>query len=612
MSNASDGQEVSEPLVHRASEPLAASDRRHVQDSPRVGSIYAPAPAGAKPLRLGIMLNSSTQPGWVARLLDGITTSGAAEIVCIIQYDIRNDVQSLAARVPPGRKPSAKPFSRRAYALYSRIDTALARRRLTQPDRTGLIDVSPWFAGVTVLHKHAIERSDGCLITDSDLANIRREALDVILALGSDTWTGEILSAARFGIWFYSWGAHHRGREDVELFWAVSDAHSMTSCSLSILGEPAAPLRVIGRLEAPVHSRSLHVTRRKTYANAVSLTLRCMRQFQRCGVDGVKGKMLDTFPESSEPATLRRGAPTNLELLLFLSRLTLRWLRFRWQYRHGEWWFLALRRRPLAFPADSEESDRLKGFAPLPATPGHSYADPFLLEEKGATHLFFEDLDKNLGKGVISHSQLSVDGTLSRPTTVLQRPYHLSYPFIFRWNGQIYMVPETGHNRTIELYRCRTFPDSWILESVLLEGWRATDTTLHQSDDGRWWMFVAIDELGEGCPALFLFQATTPLGPWHPHPQNPVQTNQRHTRPAGRLFHREGKLLRPAQDGSVRYGGGLWLMEVLELAEESYRERPLIRVGPEWLDGNLCLHHLDATDRFEVIDGMRLRPADTW
>ena len=148
MSNASDGQEVSEPLVHRASEPLAASDRRHVQDSPRVGSIYAPAPAGAKPLRLGIMLNSSTQPGWVARLLDGITTSGAAEIVCIIQYDIRNDVQSLAARVPPGRKPSAKPFSRRAYALYSRIDTALARRRLTQPDRTGLIDVSPWFAGV--------------------------------------------------------------------------------------------------------------------------------------------------------------------------------------------------------------------------------------------------------------------------------------------------------------------------------------------------------------------------------------------------------------------------------------------------------------------------------
>jgi hypothetical protein len=62
----------------------------------------------------------------------------------------------------------------------------------------------------------------------------------------------------------------------------------------------------------------------------------------------------------------------------------------------------------------------------------------------------------------------------------------------------------------------------------------------------------------------------------------------------------------------LRYGGAVWLMEVLELTEEDYRERPFIRIGPEWLDGNLCLHHLDANDRFEVIDGMKLRPAETW
>jgi hypothetical protein len=600
---------MSEPPVHCGSGPFAASDNHsYVRDPGRVGSIYAPAPAGVKPLRLGVLLDGCTQPRWVAWLLDGITTSGAAEIVCSIQYDIR----SVAANVPPGREPAAKSASQCAYALYSRIDAALTKRRLTQPDPAELIDVSPWFAGARVLHGHSINGSDGCRLTDPGLADIRREALDVVLALGADTWTGEILSAARFGIWFYSWGGHQPGCGDAGLFWAVNEERPMTSCGLIILGEPAAASRVIGRLEVPAHPRSLHLTRRKAYAGAVSMTLRCLRQFQRYGVDDVSERALDAVPDWSGAETLRRGAPTNTQLMRFLSRLALRWLRFRWQYRHGEWWFLALRRRPLAFLADGGESDRLTGFAPLPAVPGHSYADPFLLEEDGAVHLFFEDLDKRRGKGVISHSQLAADGTLSEPRPVLERPYHLSYPFVFRWEGQIYMLPETGHNRTIELYCCRAFPYGWTLERVLLEGWRATDATLHRSDDGGWWMFAAVDELGEGCSALFLFQAPTPLGPWRPHPQNPVQTDQRHTRPAGRLFRREGRLLRPAQDGSLRYGGGLWLMEVLKLTKGTYQERPFIRVGPNWLEGNLCLHHLDATDRFEVIDGMQLRPPKTW
>ena len=112
------------------------------------------------------------------------------------------------------------------------------------------------------------------------------------------------------------------------------------------------------------------------------------------------------------------------------------------------------------------------------------------------------------------------------------------------------------------------------------------------------------------CFSTQLFQAATPLGPWRPHARNPIQTDLRHCRPAGRLFRRQGKLLRPAQDGSSRYGGALWLMEVTTLTPETYREQPLLRLGPEWLAGNLCLHHRDATERFEVIDGMRQRPAE--
>ncbi len=231
--------------------------------------------------------------------------------------------------------------------------------------------------------------------------------------------------------------------------------------------------------------------------------------------------------------------------------------------------------------------------------------------DDGVTHMFFEDLEPRRGKGVIAHCRLATDGTLSPATPVLERPYHLSYPFVFRWNNGLYMLPETGGNQTIELYRCVDFPGRWTFEKVLLKGRAARDTTLHQSEDGRWWMFTAIDELGEDNLALHLFHAETPLGPWQPHPANPVQTDLRYTRPAGRLFHRGGKLVRPAQDHSLRYGGAIWLMGVLELTESAYREQPCLRLGPEWLPGNHCLHHIDATGQWEIIDGMRLEPCRT-
>jgi hypothetical protein len=252
----------------------ASTEGRSLVKDPRFESIYAPAPAGVKPLRVGIILSNFIQPRWVTWLFDGIVASGTAEIVCLVRYDIRKLATKASNVLPAGA------WSQGAYALYSYVDGALARRRLTQSDPASLIDVSPWFAEIKVLHKHAIKRSDDCLLMDSDLADIRHEALDVALALGSDTWTGEILSVVRFGVWAYSWCDHSRCSGDAGLFWAVSDAHPMMSCGLTMLREsPVAP-RVIARFEVPVHPRSLHLTRGKAYAGAVSTALRCLRQFQ--------------------------------------------------------------------------------------------------------------------------------------------------------------------------------------------------------------------------------------------------------------------------------------------------------------------------------------------
>ena len=86
------------------------------------------------------------------------------------------------------------------------------------------------------------------------------------------------------------------------------------------------------------------------------------------------------------------------------------------------------------------------------------YADPFLFEKNGRHFLFFEDYSYSSRKGVISCLELNDEHGSDQPVTVLERRYHLSYPFVFECDGEIYMLPETGENNCVELYRAPEFP----------------------------------------------------------------------------------------------------------------------------------------------------------
>ncbi|MCI0548615.1 MAG: formyl transferase, partial [Candidatus Rokubacteria bacterium] len=214
------------------------------------------------------------------------------------------------------------------------------------------------------------------------------------------------------------------------------------------------------------------------------------------------------------------------------------------------------------------------------------------------------------GKGVIAWMQRVAPGRFTQPETVLQGPHHLSYPYVFEHEGAVWMIPETAQARRIELYRARAFPRSWERVAVLLDEVNAVDATLLRHDR-CWWMFANIGEAGSSTwDELFAFHADSPLGPWKPHAANPVKSDVRSARPAGRLFRREGRLIRPAQDCSRSYGGSLALCEVLELTPTRYRERVIAEIGPEWLPGNLGFHTLSFSERIEFIDGKIARPRD--
>ena len=244
------------------------------------------------------------------------------------------------------------------------------------------------------------------------------------------------------------------------------------------------------------------------------------------------------------------------------------------------------------------------GWSVLPDGGDHFYADPFPFHWQGQDFLFVEDYPHATGKAVISVVPFNSDGTPQTPRCVLEEPHHLSYPQVFERDGSIWMLPEASASRKLTLYRSIEFPDRWAPETVLLEG-EVSDATL-LDHGGRLWLFATNrDGYGSTSDTLAVFHAPSLFGSWTPHPLNPILIDRRMARPGG-AFIRDvnDRIFLPVQDGTLGYGGGLGLSELLELNDQTVRlsaPRPIAAHG-DWPYPKI--HTLNRSGRLEVIDGI--------
>jgi hypothetical protein len=238
-------------------------------------------------------------------------------------------------------------------------------------------------------------------------------------------------------------------------------------------------------------------------------------------------------------------------------------------------------------------------------------ADPFMLSAFSSWWMFFEIMVRPTNKGVIGLAT-SRDGISWRyERVVLEEPFHLSYPFVFSWHGEYYMIPETSQASAIRLYRAADFPYAWRWERNLITGWPFSDATpfVH---DGVWWMMSETDRSGRH-DTLRLYGAPDLLGPWSEHPQSPIlHGNARGARPAGRIVVTPEGLIRFGQDCTKHYGSAVMPFLVTELSPSRYSEKalgqgPYLRSSGEgWNAGGM--HHIDL---HETGDGW-LASVDGW
>ena len=551
-------------------------------------SMALEAEAARPPLRVGLLLDSLTQPQWVHDIVAAIQRSSCARIALVVR---NGDVGQPEPRL---LRKLARNRARLAYMLYTRVDDWWFRRT---PDAFTEVPIDDLVAEVPTVTVTPVKKRFSDFFEPADVSAIRAHHLDVALRLGFRILRGDALKIARHGIWSYHHGDNLVNRGGPPGFWEVMNNEPATGSVLQILSDELDNGKVIYRSHSQTDRRSVRRNQNNFYRKSSAFVMRKLADLHRCGPPALE---CDEETNGYVPYCRRLyREPGNFETLRLASRLASRYAADKLKALASlEQWSLAYRLHPGA-PGPDPGFHRYKLLLP-PAD--RFWADPFPVSVDDGFLIFVEELPFRTNKGHISVLDLARNGQLRRVERVLDQPQHLSYPFVFQRRGEHYMIPETGAVRRVELYRATEFPGGWIPEEVLLDGVYAVDATVAEID-GRWWMFTNIaPDCLLNYDELHIFHAPAPHGPWRPHRRNPVKSDVRCTRPAGRVFWWNGELYRPSQDCSGRYGAAILINKVLQLTPSDYRETPVSRVEPKWAPNLLGTHTLNSAPGISVVD----------
>ena len=244
--------------------------------------------------------------------------------------------------------------------------------------------------------------------------------------------------------------------------------------------------------------------------------------------------------------------------------------------------------RFLLYMKRKEEADiwNINRYIPYPVPEGRSWCDPCSISIDGKEYVFFEDFVHELGQSHISMLTCKTDGEFEYTDKIFEKPYSVSYPFVFQVDGTLYMIPETRANRTVVLYKCDKFPHEWSPCRTLIDNIEAVDTTLLFYND-RIWLFSCVTSryFESDADELFIFYTDDIInGEIKEHSGNPVVSDSRTARPGGAFIIENDKVFRVSQDNSSDCG--LNLTEIVELTETAYTEKLVKKIIPCGAAGN--------------------------
>jgi len=544
---------------------------------------------GAPALRVGVIVQAEGTTRFGRALLDDL---------CACPYV----VPALVLRVAqPGIDAAAAQHrAPAAFRLYQRL---VARKTRLAPDPLAAAKHDD-LLGKALSLDCEVRGTGHVAPSAAAMGPLQAAQLDVIVNLTSFKPADELVAAARHGVWYYKVAGEIVGATPVPGLREFMARTPVTTAELCALLPDVA---------GPVVLRELH-TATLVYllpdANgsaplwcAQHLLIAALHTLRTRGWTALLRKSTSSTKGAPAREDARARAPGNLAILAWLGGLLLArvWRRIRRRPQQAPVWNLALRRsaRPLYERASMQD---LREFRWIANPPGHFLADPFLFQDGPNTWLFFEDYSFATERGTLSCARLGDDGRLHDLASCLERPYHLSYPQVFRTGDGIFMIPETADAGIVELYRAVEFPYRWEWSAKLLD-LRAVDSTVVRAA-GRWWMFTSPMVVAANAPMTLLFAADDLRGPWVLQEQCDISADARAARGGGAIVDTSDGLIRPSQDCTLEYGRRLLFNRIGSLSPQGYSEHAPLVLDPGWLPGMVGIHSYARVGDWEAIDGL--------
>jgi hypothetical protein len=570
---------------------------------------YRLSSSSRAPLRIGLLLDSRDEiPAFLASIIEDIKASNFARIELLVVKKT-NPGTSAPGRILNSGVPAflrqildSKLRKQLLYDFYTRFDA----RKKAPDDPVSRVDGRDLLSGIQAEEVELLEQEFVHRFPPDAVERIRSKDLDVLLAFGFNILQGDILRAARYGVWSFHPGDNEFYRGGPPLFWELVEGSLLSGVILQVLTEEPSGGLVLGKsLFATERTIMISRNRYTPYWGSTDLIIRKLNELHRFGWQYLLERIIPSPPYKGKRSIYR--TPNNRDMLVWLGPILLKKaISYPFRRETAQHWRIASRvnGKPLYdFDSDSDFS----GFRWIDAPHGHLWADPFAFEHEGKCWVFFEDYSYKAKRAGIACSQISPQGEFGPPVLCLDHPgHHYSYPYIFRSGSEIFMIPESFDSNSVDLYRCRQFPNQWVREATLLKG-KFVDTTIWEHE-GLWWFATTSAEPRPGAGCLLLFYSTSLTGEWLFHPANPISTDIRSSRGAGRVFRSHKRLIRPSQSGVPSYGHSVTFNEITELSKERYSERPLKTLTPENWKGISGVHTYNSIGNIELIDGWTPMP----
>ena len=553
-------------------------------------------------LRVGLLLDEYNISAWLFKMIENIINSDFADISLIV---LNNN-----QKVEPNNTLLSKVRNNydRITHLLIRYSLEFIYRKIIErntylPDALKKVSCEVLFTTTPTINAKTIRNKWSNYLNSDDISEIGKYNIDIFVRCGFGILRGDILNSAKYGIWSFHHGDNLKNRGGPPGFWESMESWSETGSILQILTEDLDNGMVLCRSFSCTDNLSVTDNRNGCLWKSLSFMTRKMQELYNVGEKEFFDKVEYNNRHPVFYSERLYVKPTNREL----AKLTFKKVKEKAKQLYENKYFL--NQWILMFHLKDEFSSSLWRYKKIIPPKDRFWADPHVVYRDKKYFIFIEEYMYETQKGHISLITMDESGIYNKPEIVLNRSYQLSYPFVFEYANDYYMIPESMDNNTIELYKCVEFPCKWNFKMNLMENVRAVDATVYYHNN-MWWMFANIVE-NEGASdwdELYLFYSSNLLSnDWKPHPLNPIVSDCKSARPAGKIFTENGMLYRPSQNCSTRYGYGFNINEITSLDENNYAEVLVSSVKPNWDKCIIGTHTFNRVNSLHIIDALYKR-----